>query len=312
VLIDFAPFIETAQLLYGGPWLAERYLVIDALLHSAPEAILPITRQVIADGATPLASDAFRAQYRLQKLRRASEGVWSEIQVLAIPTAGTIYRRAQIEASPLQLNSNLGFYTNFMNLLDLAGVAVPAGFSADALPFGITLAAPAWSDYALLALAARFQAGQASRQGALSALVPAEPDFSFTPPMDSIAVAVCGAHLEGLALNHQLRNLGAVLRERTRTAAQYRFYALPGGPPLRPVLVRVAQQGAAIEVEVWSVPSAAFGGFVAQIPAPLAIGKVQLADDSQVCGFLCEGQAVSQALDITAHGGWRAYLASLG
>jgi allophanate hydrolase len=310
VLIDFAPFIETAQLLYGGPWLAERYLAIESLLRANPEAILPVTRQIISGGATPLASDAFRAQYRLQKLRRSSERVWNDIDVLVTPTAGTLYRIAQIEASPVQLNTNLGFYTNFMNLLDLAGVAVPAGFSSDALPFGITLAGPAWSEYELLALAARIQRGQAGRQGALSWPVPTEPEFVFAPPAEGIAVAVCGAHLAGLPLNHQLLKLGAVLRERTHTATQYRFYALPGGPPHRPGLVRVAQQGVAIEVEVWSLPAAAFGSFVAQIPAPLTIGKVRLADDSQVCGFLCEGQAVHGALDISAHGGWRAYLAS--
>jgi allophanate hydrolase len=310
VLIDFAPFIEAAQLLYDGPWIAERYVVVAALLRGAADSMYPITRQIIAGGATPSAADAFRAQYRLQRLRRTSERVWNEIDVIVTPTAGTIYRIAEIEAEPLRLNSHLGFYTNFMNLLDLAAVAVPAGFSADALPFGITLAGPAWSDYELLALAARFQHGEPTRQGALSSLVPTEPDFNWAPPVDGIALAVCGAHLEGLPLNHQLRKLGAVLLERTRTAAQYRFYALPGGPPHRPGLVRVEQHGAAIEVELWSVPGAAFGSLVAQIPAPLAIGKVQLANDAQVCGFLCEAHAVSRAVDITHYGGWRAYLAS--
>ena len=308
VLIDFAPLMETARLLYEGPWLAERCLVIEPLLRSAPDAILPITRQIIAGGATALATDAFRAQYRLQNLRRSCEALWNEVDVLVTPTAGTIYRIEEIAAEPVRLNSNLGFYTNFMNLLDLAGVAVPAGFDAHALPFGITLAGPAWSDYALLALAARFHRGESIRQGATQAPVPAEPDFEWAPPPQDIAVAVCGAHLEGLPLNPQLQRLGAVLRQRTVTAPQYRFYALPGGPPHRPGLLQVEQQGAAIEVEVWAVPAAAVGSFVAQIPAPLAIGKVRLADGTEVCGFLCEAHAVAGAVDITHHGGWRTYL----
>jgi allophanate hydrolase len=310
VLIDFAPFIEAGQLLYDGPWVAERYVVIEPLLRSAADSVLPITRQIIAAGATPTAADAFRAQYRLQMLRRASERVWNEIDLLVTPTAGTIYRIADVEADPVRLNSRLGFYTNFVNLLDLAAVAVPAGFSADALPFGITLIGQAWSDFQLLALADRFQRSEMTRQGALIWEVPMEPDFNSATPAPSVVLAVCGAHLEGLALNHQLRELGATLIERTLTAAQYRFYALPGGPPHRPGLVRVEQNGGAIEVELWSLSAAAFGGFVAQIPAPLAIGKVQLADGRQVSGFLCEAHAVSSAVDITRYGGWRGYLAN--
>jgi allophanate hydrolase len=310
VPIDFAPFSETAQLLYGGPWLAERYLVIESLLREAPDALNPVTRRVIAEGARPSAADAFRAQYRLQTLRRTSGRVWNDIDVLVTPSAGTIYPIADVEADPLQLNSNLGFYTNFVNLLDLAAVAVPAGFNDVGLPFGVTLIGPAWSDYELLALAARFQHSESSRQGALNWAVPADPGFDWAQPATSVAVAVCGAHLEGLPLNHQLRELGAVLLERTRTATQYRLYALPGGPPYRPGLVRVDQPGAAIEVEVWSLPIAGFGAFVARIPAPLAIGKVRLADNREVSGFLCESLAVTGAVDITRHGGWRAYLAS--
>ena len=310
VPIDFAPFSETAQLLYGGPWLAERYLVIESLLREAPDALNPVTRRVIAEGARPSAADAFRAQYRLQTLRRTSGRVWNDIDVLVTPSAGTIYPIADVEADPLQLNSNLGFYTNFVNLLDLAAVAVPAGFNDVGLPFGVTLIGPAWSDYELLALGARFQHSESSRQGALNWAVPADPGFDWAQPATSVAVAVCGAHLEGLPLNHQLRELGAVLLERTRTATQYRLYALPGGPPYRPGLVRVDQPGAAIEVEVWSLPIAGFGAFVARIPAPLAIGKVRLADNREVSGFLCESLAVTGAVDITRHGGWRAYLAS--
>jgi allophanate hydrolase len=329
VSIDFSPFLETAELLYAGPWIAERYAAVEATLR-AGVALLPVTRSIIEAGAGSSAVQAFRAQYRLAQLRRTSMHVWREIDVLVTPTAGTHYRIEEVESDPITLNTNLGYYTNFMNLLDMAAVAVPTGFTAGGLPFGVTLSAPAWSDEALLAMAARLQRLEGATQGALPCALPPEPDFDWkaaapeinagiNPGFDGdidggidpgIDVAVCGAHLDGLPLNGQLRERGAVLVARTMSAPCYRFYALPGGPPARPGLVRVAAGGAAIEVEVWRVPDAAFGGFVAGVPSPLAIGKLQLADGRQVCGFLCEPHAVSGAEDITAHGGWRRYLAS--
>jgi allophanate hydrolase len=309
VTIDFAPFLETAQLLYQGPWVAERYIVIEALLRRDPDALHPVTRQIIEAGARPSAADAFRAQYRLQELRRVTSQVWRQIDVLLTPTAGTTYRIAEVEADPVRLNTQLGIYTNFMNLLDLAAVAVPAGFTGAGLPFGVTLAGPAWSDFELLRLAARLQRCGAARLGALPLPLGAAPDFNWASMIDSISIAVCGAHLQGMPLNHQLLERGAVLLERTLTTPDYRLYALPGGPPARPGLVRVDTHGAAIEVEVWSMPAAAFGGFVAGIPAPLSIGKLTLADGGTVCGFLCEALAVQRAQDITQFGGWRAYQA---
>jgi allophanate hydrolase len=312
VRIDFAPFIEAARLLYEGPWVAERYIVVEALLRDACDALHPVTRQVIEGGARPAATEAFRAQYRLQALRRTSERVWDDIDVLVTPTAGTTYRISEIEADPVRLNTHLGFYTNFMNLLDLAGVAVPAGFTNAGLPFGVTLVGPTWSDFDLLALAGRLQHHSSARLGAQELPLPDERHFDWSALTQGVAVAVCGAHLSGLPLNHQLRDRGAILLQRTHTAAQYHLFALPGGPPHRPGLIRATSDGAAIEVEVWSVPQAAFGSFVAQIPAPLAIGKVTLADQRQVCGFLCEAHGANGAEDITAHGSWRAYLASRG
>jgi len=318
VEVDLEPFTEAARLLYEGPWVAERFLVIESLLRSSPEAVLPVTRGIIESGALVSAADAFRAQYRLQTLRRACEQVWRQIDVLVTPTAGTTYRIAEIEADPIRLNTNLGLYTNFANLLDLAAVSVPAGFGAGPRPFGISLVGPAWSDYELLALAARLQRDARTGQGALSLDLPAQSGFDWATassdasgaPTAAVTLAVCGAHMEGLALNSELRRLGATLLERTRTAARYRLYALPGGPPHRPGLIRVERGGEAIEVELWSLSAAAFGAFVAQIPAPLGIGKIQLPDDRRVSGFLCESCAVADAIDITHHGGWRAYLAS--
>ena len=312
VPIDFAPFLETAQLLYQGPWVAERYVVAETLLRRDPDAVYPVTRQIIESGAKPRAADAFRAQYRLQELRRSTEPVWQQIDVLLTPTAGTTYRIAEEQADPLRLNTQLGTYTNFMNLLDLAAVAVPAGFTAAGLPFGVTLAGPAWSDFELLRLAARLQRFGAPRLGALPLPLGAAAEFDWESctaanSPRAVALAVCGAHMQGLPLNHQLLERGAVLLERTVTAPDYRLYALPGGPPARPGLVRVPAAGAAIEVEVWSLPAAAVGSFIAGIPAPLAIGKITLADGRAVNGFLCEAYAVSEARDITKFAGWRAF-----
>jgi allophanate hydrolase len=264
---------------------------------------------------------------------------------LVTPTAGTIYRIDAVEAEPIRLNSNLGYYTNFVNLLDLAAVAVPAGFRGDGLPFGVTLVGRAGTDARLLALADRLHDAAGVPLGALSVAIPpsvatvrvnsrpalptalngpgtssvsntASPSTTSgaaaTPgiPADRISVAVCGAHMEGLPLNQQLTSRNATLVTRTRTAPKYKFYALPGGPPHRPGLVRVASEGACIEVEVWSVPASRFGSFVAGIPAPLGIGRVELESGEQVPGFLCESYAIAAATDITALGSWRRYLSS--
>jgi len=309
VEIDFAPFMQAARLLYEGPWVAERYLATRSLLESRPEAMLPVTRQIIAAGAKPTALDAFAANYRLAELHRASEATWQRADVVLTPTAGTIYRVDAVEADPIGLNSTLGYYCNFMNLLDLSAVAVPAGFRADGLPFGVTLFAPPFRDRSLLAWGERLQRQQALPLGATGAPLPAPIPHAQALDDSVLRVVVCGAHMAGLALNHQLGERGGRLLARTKTAPCYRFYALPGGPPQRPGLVR-GEGGAAIEVEVWELPAAAFGSFVAAIPVPLAIGKLELADGSWESGFLCEGYALAAATDITALGGWRAYLAT--
>jgi allophanate hydrolase len=292
VEIDFEPFLAAARLLYEGPWVAERYCAVGDFLERKPDSVHPVTRQIIAGGRKASAADAFRAHYRLTELRRATERVWADMDILLTPTAGTIYRIEAVEADPVRLNSNLGYYTNFVNLLDLAAVAVPAGFRTDGLPFGVTLVGRAGSDADLLALAGRLHHPTPVASG------------------ERIQVAVCGAHMEGLPLNHQLTSRDASLVSRTRTAPRYKFFALPGGPPHRPGLVKVADGGGAIEVEVWSVPADRFGSFVAGIPAPLGIGRVELEDGGQVSGFICESYAVAGATDITDLGGWRQYLAS--
>jgi allophanate hydrolase len=310
VELAFAPLREVADLLYGGPWLAERHLVIESLLARKPSALHPVTREVIERGACYSAADAFRAQYRLEGLRRRCESIWEQVDVLVTPTAGTIYGIDEVESDPIRLNNSLGFYTNFVNLLDWSAVATPAGFTASGVPFGVTLQAPAWSDYPLLALAAKLQRRLTGYAGA-NALELADPGpFDWSEGHGTLQIAVCGAHLSGQPLNHQLRDRGAVQVASTVTAPVYRLYALAGGPPARPGLVRVERGGVPIEVEVWSLPQAALGGFAANIPSPLALGKVLLANGLEVCGFVCEGHAAATAEDISSFGGWRRYIAS--
>jgi allophanate hydrolase len=309
---DIRPFLDAARLLYEGPWVAERYLATESLLESQPEALLEVTRRIISGGASPSARDAFRGQYRLRELLRAAQPFWETADVLLLPTAGTHYRVDQVEADPIRLNSNLGRYTNFVNLMDLAAVAVPAGFTSGSLPFGVSLIGPAWSDTDLLALGGRLHRAANLNLGATSRPMPPALATGAAAPAGFIDVMVCGAHMSGLPLNTQLLERDAWQVAATRTAPVYRFYALPGGPPFRPGLVQVAENGVAIDVEVWRMPIGHFGSFVAGIPAPLGIGKVKLADGSLVSGFLCESFAVTGATDISALGGWREYLRSRG
>jgi allophanate hydrolase len=296
VEVDYAPFAAAARLLYEGPWVAERYAAIREFIEAKPEALHPVTRKIIEGARALTAAQAFAAGYRLAELRRQADKVWSVIDVLLTPTAGTIYKSAEVEAEPVKLNSNLGYYTNHMNLLDLCGLALPAGFLPSGMPWGVTISAPAFCDDRLLRLGAKFL-GEPAPNRALAAAGP------------KTRVVVCGAHLTGLPLNGQLTQRGGTLVSATTTAPQYRLYALPGTVPPKPGLVRVAEHGAAIAVEVWELPVAAYGSFVAGIPAPLGIGSILLADGSVVQGFLCEPVAVAGAQDITHLGGWRAYLA---
>lgn len=323
VEIDLTPFLEAARLLYEGPWVAERYVAIKDFIDAQPEAVFPPVRTIIEGGRAKTAADAFAASYRLRALKRVCDAVWQDVDCLLTPTAGTIYRIADMQADPIRLNSNLGHYTNFMNLLDYAAVAVPAGFQASGdaqgLPWGVTLAAPAFKDVPLLRLADRFHRAQAALSlGATTATLADTPAITTTDlPKGSntagtVKVAVCGAHLSGLPLNWQLTQRGARLLGAVQSAPEYKFYALAGGPVQRPGMVRVAEGGAAIDMEVWELPAEHFGSFVDGIPAPLGIGKVKLADGSWVSGFVCEAIGVEGGTEITALGSWRAWLAKQG
>jgi allophanate hydrolase len=311
VEFDIAPFFETARLLYEGPWVAERTLAARALVESQPDALHPVTREIVMGGLKPTAMDAFAAFYRLEELRRVAEEAFRHIDVMALPTAPTAYTVKEVLADPVRLNSRLGTYTNFVNLLDLCGLALPAAIGDDGIPFGITLLAPGGVDARLVEIGRVFHADTALPLGALGTPQPPLSPLAPPPRDGEIAVAVVGAHMAGLPLNGELRALGARLLERTATAADYRLYALAGTAPSKPGLLRVADgQGAAVEVEIWALPAENFGRFVDAVPAPLSIGNVRLGDGRSVKGFLVEAAAVGGARDISQFGGWRAYLAA--
>ena len=286
VEFDYAIFRDAAALLYSGPWVAERYTAIKDFMGAHSADMYPLTATIISGAEKYSASDVFAAMYKLAELARSAEGEWAKMDVMLLPTAGTIYTHDQVALEPVQANTNLGYYTNFVNLLDLAALAIPAGFRPDGLPFGVTLVGPAWSDRALLETAGAF--GYC--------------------PTGYVPLAVCGAHLSGMPLNWQLTQAGAFLIEVTTTSAEYRFYALKGTVPAKPGLVKVSEGGASIEVEVWAVPLATFGQFVANVPGPLAIGSCTLAGGRVVKSFVCEAIGVEGAEDITALGGWRAFV----
>jgi allophanate hydrolase len=312
VEFDYAPFRDAAQLLYSGPWVAERTAAVGAFIEGAADnaGVWPTTRQIVLGGRKYSAVDAFEGQYKLAGLKARAAAEMHGLDFLALPTAGTVYRLADLEREPVLYNSHLGHYTNFVNFFGLAGLALPFGFRPDGLPFGITLIGRAFAERALLAFGARWQRALPLPLGKTASRLPA-PVHDPVVTEDRVAIAVVGAHMSGLPLNGQLTELGGRLESVGKTAPVYRFYALPGGPPHRPGMVRMAEGGGAIELEVWSLPTENVGAFVAKIPAPLGLGVVTLADGSGVPGFLCESHAIVGARDITSLGGWRAYVKSL-
>jgi len=292
VEIDYSIFREAAALLYAGPWVAERLAAIREFVECHEDEMNPVVREIILGARKYSAVDAFEADYKLRELRRRSEAEWRKMDVMVLPTTGTIYTHEAVAAEPIKLNTNLGYYTDFVNLLDLAAVAVPAGFRTNGLPFGISFIGPAFTDEALLALADYYHRRVVPRG-----------------PTGCVTVAVVGAHLSGQTLNWQLVERGARLIKTCRTAAGYRLFALEGTVPPKPGLVRDSRfSGSGIEVEVWAVPENLFGGFMAAVPAPLGIGSATLDNGEVVKCFICEGCAIEGATEITAFGGWRNYL----
>jgi allophanate hydrolase len=307
--MDFTLFYDIARMLYEGVWVAERHTVIERMMAESPEDILPVIRTIVGKAETMSATDCFRAFYRMQELKQQAAARLAGIDLLCVPTIPTFFGLADLEADPIGPNSRLGTYTNFVNLLDLCGIAVPTGWREDGRPANVTLLAPAGHD-ALAASVALTFAAEGRRLGATGWTAPAA-----TPPParalpGEIEIAVCGAHMTGLPLNHQLTVPGGRFLRHADSAPDYAFYALPGGPPERPGMVKVGKgEGASIALEVWALPEAAVGPFLAGIPAPLGLGTVTLADGSVVKGFICEAAGAEGGLDISAYGGWRAWLA---
>jgi len=317
VEIDFEPFVEAARLLYQGPWVAERYSVVGELMTAQPDAVLPVIRNVLANAPGASAVELFRAQYRLQELKARCDASIESLDFVLTPTYPRPVTLDELERDPVGPNSLLGYYTNFMNLLDYAAVAAPTGFMKNGLPWGVTVFGRALTDQYLLGVADLLQ------RNSTVPCVGGQPNQSVerrTASHDRMRIAVCGAHMQGLPLNPDLVSRGAQLVRATHTAAHYRLAALsaPADGTRRPGMWRVAgnvkddatHNGVSIAVEVWEMPSSEFGSFIATVPSPLVLGKVELADGSWITGFLCEPYAVQSATDISAFGGWRAWLAS--
>lgn len=316
VVLDFEPLFEVAKLLYEGPWVAERLSVVDNLLAAEPEAFDPTVARVITQGGNHDAVAAFRGRYKLESLRAELQSLWQQVDALLVPTAPTCPTRAAVAAEPVLRNSELGRYTNFVNLLGWSALALPCQLPDDKspLPFGITLIAPGGADAALVDFGLRWEAaGPASLGARLREARPADRHVQALPRAEpTLLLAVVGAHLQGLPLHGQLQERGARLQARTQTAPRYRLHAPPGTVPPKPGLARVpeGEAGHAIEVEVYELPVASVGSLLALIPPPLGLGNLELADGRWVKGFICEGSALLGAPDISHHGGWRAFLAS--
>lgn len=310
VPLDFGPLHATARLLYDGPWVAERHAAVGALLDAAPEAFDPVVAEVIGRARGQTAVQAFEGFYALREHRTRLERLWHQVDALLVPTAPTHPSFAAVAADPIGVNSRLGTYTNFVNLLGWCALALPAATAAEGLPFGVTFIAPAGADAALARWGQAWQAATALPPGGGAAAPDSPPPRRWPASEPMLTLAVVGAHLRGLPLHGQLVERGAVFAGEARTAPEYRLYALVGTVPPKPGLLRVAAGGAPIAVELWSLPQRHLGSFLALIPSPLGLGSLRLDDGRQVHGFLCEAAALDGAEDISHHGGWRAYLAA--
>jgi allophanate hydrolase len=295
VPVDVSPLLDAGPLLYAA-WVAERTADLAAEIEAAPQGLDPTVAGIILGGVELSAVDVFKAMHRLAGLRADAAPLWKEVDALMLPTAPLHPTHQQVAADPLGVNEQLGRFASFVNLMDLAALALPGPMRGDGLPFGVTLIAPALADRTLLELGREWMG---------------EPGGELRGPAP-VTLAVAGAHMSGLPLNQQLTNRGARLLRRARTAPAYRLYALAGAGVQRPGLVRVHGGGASIEIELWELSHAALGALICEVPSPLAIGRVALADGSEVTGFVCEGHGVADAEEVTSYGGWRAYLAAVG
>ncbi len=310
---DFSDLFRAAKMLYEGPWVAERDAAYGDFARQNPESVLPVIHKILSPASGISATETFQCQYQMQQIKVKVDNLLKGFSFALIPSAPGHYPIADVEQNPIALNSQLGTYTNFMNLLDLSAIAIPANFTSSGRPYGITLFAPAFCDHRLLAQAANWQRqtelSLGNRLGNLDVVEFTNSQLDISGK-DWTELLVAGAHMTGLPLNHQLRYLEAEYLETTRTAGKYNLYALAGGPPMRPGLIRQQASGAAIEVEIWSIPTKAIGYFLSRIPSPLGLGKIELEDGRWVTGFICEPSGIEGAKDITEFGSWRNYLDS--
>ncbi len=312
VSIDLSIFLKAATLLYNGPWVAERYHAVGNFIEDSTHQCDKTVSTIIKSANTKTAIDAFDGFYKLTNFKKQCDEILAAVDSIVMPTTSNHYKISELQANPIGLNSNMGYYTNFINLLDYSALAIPAGFTSQQLPFGITLFANKLEDKLLQQISQCYLAVNNWGMGATNNPMPNISEDEHTLSIDSyISVAVCGAHLEGMPLNHQLSERNAILLESTTTSNNYQFYALAGGPPFRPGLKRV-DQGESILIEIWAVPEEHFGSFVAGIPAPLGIGKLETINGDWVSGFICEDYGLEGARDITAFKDWREYIKSLG
>ncbi|MGJ8635194.1 MAG: allophanate hydrolase, partial [Luteolibacter sp.] len=304
VEVSLEPFLDAAKLLYEGPWVTERYVAIEEFMETKPDSVFPVTRAITETGQSPLASDFFKAQYKLAECKRLADAELAKVDFIITPTTPRNYKVVEVLAEPVRLNSILGTYTNFMNLLDYSALALPAGMYEGRLPWGVTIFAQAGMDRALLELGSLYEEVIGRQEAA----------YFGSDGFDGVMVVVCGAHLEGMALNWQLTERGGTFLTKMKTADCYRMYLVPAGDgmPERPALVRVAEgNGVEIDCEVWSLSTEAFGDFTSMIPAPLGIGKVVMEEGVVHSGFIAEAIAMEGARDISEFGEWRGYVGSL-
>jgi allophanate hydrolase len=313
VPVDMTPFFATAALLYEGPWVAERHAALRAVLARTPDSVHLVTRRIVEAATRFSATDLFEGHYRLAALKRSTAPIFESIDMLAVPTTPVSPTLADLTADPITPNSRCGTYTNFVNLLDLAALAVPGPMRSDRRAAGVTLIGPAGSDHRLAGFGRVLHRKSGVTLGATGEPLPGrDRDHALLPDLGFIEIVVVGAHLSGMPLNQELTRNGGIFRRAVTTTADYRFFALAGGPPRRPGLLRVeAGTGTAIATEVWALPPDGFGRFVAGIPAPLGIGTVRLADGTTPKGFMVEPEGLAGAEDISRFGGWRAFISSL-
>lgn len=310
VPVDFTILDQVAALLYDGPWVAERYAAIRQFAAKHKDSIHPVVKQIVYKAEQFDAADAFDGLYKLADLKHLADALLAKVDALLVPTAPSQYRIADVLADPIKLNSNLGKYTNFVNLLDWSALAVPFSIREDGLPFGVTLIGQAWQERALAEFGLKWHQATGMKLGATDSPVTTVASLPSTTTTTSlIRVAVVGAHLRGMPLNKELTERHAQFVTATTTSSHYQLFALANTTPPKPGLVK-AEQGSSIKVELWDMPTAHFASFVAGIPAPLGIGTVELADGSVVKGFICEPIGLIGAKDITTYGGWAAFVSA--